>query len=108
MHRRNRLRVADEDGLVYHDGWMDGWMDDGWMDEPFAVFVGHLDRVVHGVVADDILSACDEKCDAAEKLSNPTVTVTQAFRRHNIATFKHLAQQHLKKVCLTLKTLSYL
>ena len=32
-----------------------------------------------------------------EKLTNPTISIAQAFRRHNLATFRNLAQQQLKK-----------
>ena len=58
---------------------------------------GHLDRVVHGVVAEEILSACDEKLEIGDKLTNPTISIAQAFRRHNMATFRNLAQQQIKK-----------
>lgn len=58
---------------------------------------GHLDRVVHGLTAQDILSACEEKQDVGEKLTNPTISIAQAFKRHNLATFRNLAQQQIKK-----------
>ena len=43
---------------------------------------GHLDRVVHGITAEEILDACDEKTDVTvgDRLSNPTISITQAVR----------------------------
>jgi hypothetical protein len=60
---------------------------------------GHLDRVVHGITAEEILDACDEKMDASagERLSNPTISIAQAVRRHNLATFRHMANQQIKR-----------
>jgi len=60
---------------------------------------GHLDRVVHGITAEEILDACDEKTDVAvgDRLSNPTISIAQAVRRHNFATFRHLANQQIKR-----------
>ena len=57
---------------------------------------GHLDRVVNGVTAEEILAACDEKLVVTHDLTNPTLSITQAFKRHNIATFKTFAQQRLQ------------
>ena len=62
------------------------------------VLLGHLDRVVHGTLAEDILAACTEKSYSLEKttagdITNPTISLTQAFKRHNLATFKNFAQQ---------------
>ena len=71
------------------------------------LFVGHLDRVVHGVTAEDILSACDEVhlqadipvsgTSQGDQLMNPTISIAQALRRRNLATFRNLAQQQLQK-----------
>lgn len=60
---------------------------------------GHLDRVVHGEIAEEILGACDEKMDVqiGEQLTNPTISIAQAFKRRNLATFRNLAQQQLQK-----------
>jgi hypothetical protein len=68
-------------------------------DHRIFLFVGHLDRVVHGVTAEEILDACDEKMDASagERLSNPTISIAQAVRRHNLATFRHMANQQIKR-----------
>ena len=63
-------------------------------------YAGHLDRVVHGVTAEEIISACDEKSETTTNLSNltnPTISITQAFRRHNLATFRNFAQQQIQK-----------
>ncbi|KAK2177630.1 hypothetical protein NP493_589g03000 [Ridgeia piscesae] len=59
---------------------------------------GHLDRVAHGVIADEILEACDDvHADDDDHMTNPTISIAQALRRRNLATFRNLAQQHLKK-----------
>ena len=68
-------------------------------------YTGHLDRVVHGVTAEEILGACDEKLEVTTNISNltnPTITITQAFKRANIATFRNFAQQQLQKVGLNI------
>ena len=64
-----------------------------------CLLTGHLDRVVHGITAEEILDACDEKTDVAvgDRLSNPTISIAQAVRRHNFATFRHLANQQIKR-----------
>lgn len=58
--------------------------------------VGHLDRVVHGITAEEILNNCDENATPMESLVNPNITLTQALKRRNLATFKNLAQQKLQ------------
>ncbi|KAH3775334.1 hypothetical protein DPMN_176735, partial [Dreissena polymorpha] len=58
---------------------------------------GHLDRVVHGLTAEEILNNCDENAvPVFEQLTNPNLTLAQAFKRRNLATFKNLAQQKLQ------------
>lgn len=57
---------------------------------------GHLDRVVHGITAEEILNNCDENATPMESLVNPNITLTQALKRRNLATFKNLAQQKLQ------------
>lgn len=57
---------------------------------------GHLDRVVHGLTAEEILSNCDENAMPMDQLVNPNITFAQAFKRRNLATFKNLAQQKLQ------------
>ena len=58
--------------------------------------IGHLDRVVHGLTAEEILSNCDENAMPMDHLINPNITLAQAFKRRNLATFKNLAQQKLQ------------
>ena len=60
------------------------------------LFTGHLDRVVHGLTAEDILNNCDENAMPTDVLINPSVTLSQALKRRNLATFKNLAQQKLQ------------
>ena len=57
---------------------------------------GHLDRVVHGLTAGDILNNCDENAMPMDVLVNPNITLSQALKRRNLATFKNLAQQKLQ------------
>jgi hypothetical protein len=50
------------------------------------------------MTAEEILNACDEKLDVPESnLTNPTISIAQAFKRHNLATFRNLATQQFKK-----------
>ena len=60
---------------------------------------GHLDRVVHGTAAEEILIACDEKqtAVATADMSNPHISLAQAFKRRNLATFRNLAQQRIQE-----------
>ncbi|KAK3086238.1 hypothetical protein FSP39_015629 [Pinctada imbricata] len=58
---------------------------------------GHLDRVVHGITAEEILNNCDENATPLESLINPNITLTQALKRRNLATFKNLAQQKFQQ-----------
>jgi hypothetical protein len=70
---------------------------------PHCIYIGHLDRVVHGTTAEEILSACDERVEVTTNISNltnPTITITQAFKRANLATFKNFAQQQFQKVSI--------
>lgn len=79
-----------DDFLVIHctDGTVYVWQ----------IETGHLDRVAHGVIADEILEACDDvHSDEDDHMTNPTISIAQALRRRNLATFRNLAQQHLKK-----------
>lgn len=38
---------------------------------------GHLDRVVHGITAEEILNNCDENALPTENLTNPSLTLSQ-------------------------------
>ncbi|KAL5022011.1 hypothetical protein ScPMuIL_001166 [Solemya velum] len=57
---------------------------------------GHLDRVIHGMTAEEILNNCDENATPLDTLVNPHITLAQAFKRRNLAAFKNLAQQKLQ------------
>ncbi|CAL1530657.1 unnamed protein product [Lymnaea stagnalis] len=56
---------------------------------------GHLDRVIDGKTAEDVLSNCDENATPVEALTNPSITLTQALKRRNLATFRNFTQQKL-------------
>lgn len=56
---------------------------------------GHLDRVIDGKTAEDVLANCDENATPVEALTNPSITLAQAFKRRNLAAFRNLAQQKL-------------
>ncbi|GFN77935.1 WD repeat-containing protein 7, partial [Plakobranchus ocellatus] len=56
---------------------------------------GHLDRVIDGKTAEDVLANCDENATPVEALTNPSITLAQALKRRNLATFRNLAQQKL-------------
>lgn len=58
---------------------------------------GHLDRVVHGITAEEILNNCDEHATPTDQLINPNLTLAQAIKRRNLLTFKNLAQQKLQQ-----------
>ena len=60
--------------------------------------IGHLDRVIDGKTAEDVLSNCDENATPVEALTNPSITLVQALKRRNLATFRNLAHQKLQ-VC---------
>ena len=64
----------------------------------YIISAGHLDRVEQGVEAKGILGACDERLTVTENLTNPTISLAQAFRRHNLATFRHMAHQRIEQV----------
>ncbi len=57
---------------------------------------------MHGTLAEDILTACDEKhIEHPQNMSradmnNPTISLAQAFKRHNLATFRNFAQQRIQ------------
>ena len=62
---------------------------------------GHLDRVVTGVVAEEILSACDELgsggggvtgADGQSGLANPAIHMLRGLRHRNLAAIRHAAQ----------------
>lgn len=62
---------------------------------------GHLDRVVHGTAAEDILSACDE--NATVTLSdnvgaNPALHFFRGLRHRNLAAIKLAAQTGITNI----------
>ncbi len=62
------------------------------------LYSGHLDRVVHGVTAEDILHACDQKQIVTTDITNPHISLAQALKRRNLATFRNMAQQKIQQV----------
>lgn len=54
---------------------------------------GHLDRVVHGINAEEILAACDEHSiqTTGDKLSNPALHLLRGMRHRNLSAIKHAA-----------------
>lgn len=65
----------------------------------------HLDRVVQGMMADDILSACDEHASSStgDKISNPALHLLRGLRHRNMAAIKHAAQRGLVQLHHTLE-----
>lgn len=63
---------------------------------------GHLDRVVQGIVAEEILSACDETSTAVlgDKMSNPAVHLFRGLRAKNLAAIKQAAVRGLHQIGL--------
>ena len=63
---------------------------------------GHLDRVVHGHVAEDILSACDEHTitvNVGENVgANAAMHFFRGLRHRNLAAIKLAAQSGIGKV----------
>ena len=55
--------------------------------------------MVHGITAEEILDTCDQKTDVGtgDQLSNPTISIVQAVKRRNLATFRHMANQQIKR-----------
>ncbi|RWS12537.1 WD repeat-containing protein 7-like protein, partial [Dinothrombium tinctorium] len=58
---------------------------------------GLLDRVVQGMVAEEILSACDENVSisAGDKLTNPAIHFLRGLRSRNLAAIRHAAARGL-------------
>jgi len=53
---------------------------------------------VHGATADEMLHAGSDDPAAIEDMVNPQITIAQAFRRRNLATFRNLAQQKMQQL----------
>ncbi|XP_064472350.1 WD repeat-containing protein 7-like isoform X2 [Ornithodoros turicata] len=58
---------------------------------------GHLDRVLQGLAAEDVLNACDEQGtnQGGDKLSNPALHLLRGLRHRNMAAIRHAAQRGL-------------
>ncbi|XP_054161861.1 WD repeat-containing protein 7-like isoform X2 [Oppia nitens] len=60
---------------------------------------GHLDRVVHGIIAEEILSACDENVTSAgDRLTNPAIHLFRGLRHRNLAAIRHAAVRGLHNI----------
>lgn len=62
---------------------------------------GQLDRVVHGMSAEEILNACDESVSMVPTfqeggLANPAVHFFRGLKHRNIAAIRHAAMVTLK------------
>ncbi|XP_064096982.1 WD repeat-containing protein 7-like isoform X3 [Macrobrachium nipponense] len=87
------LIVATQDGSVYV-----------WQME-----TGHLDRVLQGVTAEEVLGACDEHLASTGAggsgsggsdagLANPAVHLFRGLRHRNLAAIRHAAQRGIQQV----------
>lgn len=57
---------------------------------------GHLDRVLQGLSAEEVLSACDEHTGhPGERMTNPAVHLFRGLRHRNMAAIRHAAQRGL-------------
>ena len=58
---------------------------------------GHLDRVVQGINAEEILAACDEHAisTSGDKLTNPALHLLRGLRHRNLAAIRHAAARGL-------------
>lgn len=58
---------------------------------------GHLDRVVQGMLAEEVLNACDEQglTQGGDRLSNPALHLLRGLRHRNMAAIRHAAQRGL-------------
>ncbi|XP_067140814.1 WD repeat-containing protein 7 isoform X4 [Centruroides vittatus] len=55
---------------------------------------GHLDRVVQGLLAEEILSACDENVvSAGDRMTNPAIHFFRGLRHRNLDAIRHAAQR---------------
>lgn len=58
--------------------------------------VGHLDRVLHGISAEEVLYACDETTSITQPgesgLANPAVHFLRGLRHRNMSAIRHATQ----------------
>jgi WD40 repeat protein len=60
---------------------------------------GHLDRVLHGIIAEEILSACDENITTTgDRLTNPAIHLFRGLRHRNLAAIRHAAVRGLHNI----------
>ncbi|XP_012268313.2 WD repeat-containing protein 7 isoform X11 [Athalia rosae] len=68
---------------------------------------GHLDRVLHGIIAEEVLYACDENTIAATGgtagggelgLANPAVHFFRGLRHRNLSAIRHATQRGLHQL----------
>ena len=60
---------------------------------------GHLDRVLHGIIAEEILNACDENVTTAgDRLTNPAIHLFRGLRHRNLAAIRHAAVRGLHNI----------
>lgn len=60
---------------------------------------GHLDRVVQGIIAEEILGACDEHSSASgDKLRNPAIHLFRGLKSRNLAAIKQAAVRGLHQL----------
>ena len=61
---------------------------------------GHLDRVVQGIIAEEILGACDEQSASAsgDKLRNPAIHLFRGLKSRNLAAIKQAAVRGLHQL----------
>ncbi|XP_015115415.1 WD repeat-containing protein 7 isoform X6 [Diachasma alloeum] len=68
---------------------------------------GHLDRVLHGIIAEEVLYACDENTIAASGgsaaggelgLANPAVHFFRGLRHRNLSAIRHATQRGLHQL----------
>ncbi|XP_014275232.1 WD repeat-containing protein 7 isoform X2 [Halyomorpha halys] len=63
---------------------------------------GHLDRVLHGINAEEVLYACDENTSSSisgeSGLANPAVHFFRGLRHRNISAIRHATQRGLHQL----------
>ena len=62
---------------------------------------GLLDRVVHGLLAEDILNACDDHVSPSpreDRLTNPAIHLFRGLKSRNIAAIKHATARGFRQI----------
>ena len=61
-----------------------------------CISLGHLDRVLHGINAEEVLYACDENIATSSTgdvgLANPAVHFFRGLRHRNLSAIRHATQ----------------